>query len=263
MARVNVEQKAFTDPRFARLGRAIHSASSASCTITTIDAHRLGLGHMAAIWNDCQERETKTLAPHDIDIIIGVENASNFLLEAELGSPVKGGRIRIKGTKDRIDWLANARKEGRDNGGKGGRPPKPSGDTHGGSAEKTPPAPAPSPALNQSLFDEAWREYPRRIGKADAARHYRAQVKTRSEHEALLSAIRNYRQELQILGTEERFVMHGATFFNARWRDFIDGVWQSPSKGRPALASAPKPTVAKPPSEAERLFADMQSRGAK
>lgn len=252
MARVNVEQKVFTDPRFARLGRLVHAATC-SCSISNLDAHRLGIGHMAAIWNECQERETKTLAADDIDIIFGIGNGSRCLTDAGLGSPVKGGRIRIKGTKDRIEWLANTRKEGRDAGPKGGRPPKPLGDNPGGSAQKTPPAPAPAPALNTLFpsFDEAWKEYPRRIGKADAQRHYKAQVKTRANHAALLSAIQNYRKQIELLCTEEQYVMHGATFFNGRWRDYVDGVWKAPSTGK---AAVPKQSVPQPPSEAMALY---------
>lgn len=88
-------------------------------------------------------------------------------------------------------------------------------------------------------FEEAWRDYPRRIGKGDAQRHYRAQVKSRSDHQALLSAIRNYRREIELLGTEEQFVKHGSSFFNGRWRDYVDGVWKPPTKAKAPAAKTP------------------------
>lgn len=155
MARVNVEQKALTDARFAHLGRLVHRQTCA-CSLTNLDAHRLGLGHMSAVWNECQERETKTLSANDLDVILGVTNASNFLIEVELGTAVKGGRIRIKGTKGRIEWLGKSRKhgaKGAEHGIKGGRPRK---TPHGviekppvGFPKKPPPSPSPSIALTK------------------------------------------------------------------------------------------------------------------
>jgi hypothetical protein len=141
MARVNVEQTAFGDPRFARLGQLL----AGDVPLSVLDLQRLGLGHMAAIWNVCQERGTKTLQPHEIDLTIGKTNASDFVIASGLAQLVKGGLIRIKGTKGRVEWLSNRRKDG----GKGGRPKKPKGfddDKDRGSRQNNPPAPAISPA---------------------------------------------------------------------------------------------------------------------
>lgn len=79
-------------------------------------------------------------------------------------------------------------------------------------------------------FEAAWNEYPRKRGREKARGHFIAQVKTRADIAAMESAIRNYRREIEILQTEERFVMIGPTFFGGRWRDFVDGVWREPAQ---------------------------------
>ena len=136
MARVNVEQQALTDARFKRLGELLGGD------------HRLALGHMIYIWNECQERDTYTLSNDELRLLSGVENFASALVQAGLGTKVKGGRTRIKGTNGRIEWLAKARQNGR----KGGRPKRRDASENettrlpSGSAQKNPPAPAPAPA---------------------------------------------------------------------------------------------------------------------
>lgn len=84
------------------------------------------------------------------------------------------------------------------------------------------------PADN-GAFDSLWRDYPRKRGRDKAEGHFRAQISTRSDLAAITSAIANYRREVEILAVEERFILHGSTFFNGRWKDYIDGVWKAPS----------------------------------
>lgn len=95
-------------------------------------------------------------------------------------------------------------------------------------------------------FEAVWREYPRKKGRDKALAHFKAQIKTRSDLAAITSAVRNYRREIEALGTEERFVQHGSTFFHGTWRDYADGVWKAPKTERGA---APK---SKPPSDEVR-----------
>lgn len=136
VARVSVEQKALTDSRFEAFAEELGMEQS-------IFSHAAGIGMMVKIWNECQERETKTLSPDDLRRLTRVSTAAEAILKADLGSPSKGGRIRIHGTSGRIEWLANARKKGRT----GGRPKEP----YGSEEEKgrdlssnNPPAPAPA-----------------------------------------------------------------------------------------------------------------------
>ena len=80
-----------------------------------------------------------------------------------------------------------------------------------------------------AFFDEVWKDYPRKRGREKAFEHFAAQVQSRADLAALKSAVRNYRREVEILGTQERYVLHGGTFFNRRWREFVDGVWTPPA----------------------------------
>lgn len=79
-------------------------------------------------------------------------------------------------------------------------------------------------------FLEAWALYPRKVGKHEAERHYRAQVKSVADHAALVGAITNYRTELRALERGDEHTLHGSTFFNNRWRDYVDGVWKEPKQ---------------------------------
>ena len=184
MARINVEQKALTDPRFAVLSRLAGMADSDHA-----------LGRMIRVWNECQERESFTLSDRLVSAIFGSDEAPNWLVLCELGSrnyPQGGkhvgeGLIRICGTAGRTDWLKRRRNDGRKGGVKGGRPKKPLGVIKN-ARQETPPAPAPAPALTQepqklplpnppqaaaragwsALFPEFWNVYPRKIAKRDA-----------------------------------------------------------------------------------------------
>lgn len=94
----------------------------------------------------------------------------------------------------------------------------------------------------EGVFDSLWRDYPRKRGREVAMRHFDAQVRSRSDLAALKSAIRNYRREIEILGTEERHTLHGSTFFNGRWKDYADGTWEAPKPpGPPAPVYKPPP----------------------
>lgn len=140
MARINVDQKALTDPRFDLLARFLKASRH--------DA----LGRMIRVWNECQERESFTLPAALVGVIMGHRNGAKWVAESDLAEFVDENTLRIKGTEGRTDWLAAKRAAARANGSRGGRPtnrPKTnvgsSPDSPGFPAE-TPPAPAPAPA---------------------------------------------------------------------------------------------------------------------
>jgi len=82
-------------------------------------------------------------------------------------------------------------------------------------------------------FEIAWAEYPRKAGKGDAWRHYRASIRTADEADRLLAHLRNYKSQLAADRTEAKFVLNGSRWF-ANWTDEI-------------YASAPQPVRRKPP----------------
>lgn len=71
-------------------------------------------------------------------------------------------------------------------------------------------------------FEQAWSKYPRKLGKHHAQRHFKSQVKNQKDFVDLLKAIENYMSYLQAHCTEMRYVMHGKTFFNHNWQDWVD-----------------------------------------
>lgn len=114
MARVNLEQAAHTDPRFALLGKRIgHDRHSA-------------LGRMTMVWAACQERGSYTLPVDILDCFFeDVTNFADAIVQSGLGRLEPDGTIYICGTRGRIEWLTRKREVARENGAKSsGRPRK-------------------------------------------------------------------------------------------------------------------------------------------
>lgn len=166
MARVNVDQKALTDPRFAVLGSHLQPLSRASKADVE---NAYGLFVMVKVWNYCMERGLLVVPARDLDAIH--PGLSDAMVDAQLGEFVPRSRatlVRIKGGEGRLDWLENARRVGRENGAKGaqfgskgGRPrraEKPpvgvSENPSGGFPNNPPLAPSPSPALRKNTPSE-------------------------------------------------------------------------------------------------------------
>jgi hypothetical protein len=135
MARVNIDQKAFTDARFLRLARLMGGAD-----------RDLALGRMVRVWNECIERETYDLPTWVIVEIFNDENAPVWVVEAGLAEVSNSENVRVRGTEGRIEWLAKKRATARKNGTYGGRPAEPMKNQHR-LQDKTPPAPVIAPVI--------------------------------------------------------------------------------------------------------------------
>lgn len=70
-------------------------------------------------------------------------------------------------------------------------------------------------------FEQIWAQYPRRLGKKAAERHFRATVKSEADFERIKRALQNYVKKLEADRTEEQFVKHGSSWFNS-WEDWTD-----------------------------------------
>lgn len=69
-------------------------------------------------------------------------------------------------------------------------------------------------------FEDAWRAYPKRLGKKAALRHYIASVHSFEDHEKLMRALENYKKS----DTFKRgWIQNGSTWFN-NWQDWVDYV---------------------------------------
>lgn len=152
MARVNVEQKAITDPRFYRLGVELGAPDEY--------AQAFGLFAMIKVWNECIERGKYTLDAWVIQALLKCQTAPEKITGCDLASATGHNRFRIKGTKGRVEYLETCRRIGRqfghlgaEHGKKGGRPRNPPTGVletpHGGMQNNPLPAPAPAPVLKK------------------------------------------------------------------------------------------------------------------
>lgn len=82
-------------------------------------------------------------------------------------------------------------------------------------------------------FEEVWKEYPRRLGKKEALRHFRATVTTEHQFASLKLALRKYKAN--VVGKSPEYIQHGSTWFN-NWQDWVE--FDEPKS---VLSSALKP----------------------
>lgn len=71
-----------------------------------------------------------------------------------------------------------------------------------------------------SFFQSVWDEYPKKIGKNKVTKAAMKQLEEAGE-DAVMSAVRRYVEKIKRDGTDEKYIMHGSTFFNGAWRDYV------------------------------------------
>src|SRR5262245_23572478 len=230
MARVNVDQKALSDPRFEVLARLMGYSDP-----------DIALGRMVRVWNACQEMETHFLSFTVLEAIFGHPDAHIWLVDADLASRqndtgdmrktdvncrVKRGFVRIKGTAGRIEWLANRRRDGR----LGGRPPRNPRDLPPDNPRGRPSdnPPAPAPALDAKIppnpphpggdvgFQPFWKAYPLKIARGKALRAWQRLNPDDATCAAIMAALERDRRRWQ----RETDIPRAATWLrDRRWED--------------------------------------------
>jgi uncharacterized phage protein (TIGR02220 family) len=95
-APVRIDRKAWTDPRIKLLAAALEW-----------HRHRV-IGALAEVWAHCTEEETETLRPEVIDAIAEQLGFGRAMVCAELAD-ADNERIRVRGTRGRIEWLSDRR----------------------------------------------------------------------------------------------------------------------------------------------------------
>jgi len=70
-------------------------------------------------------------------------------------------------------------------------------------------------------FEQLWKVYPRKMGKAKARSSFiKARKKDKIPYEIIENGIYRYIDYLELLGTEEQYIMHGSTWFGQmKWQD--------------------------------------------
>ncbi len=69
-------------------------------------------------------------------------------------------------------------------------------------------------------FDSLWKRYPKRLGKKEALRHFKATVKTDEDWQNINKALDNYLHSKNVKENTQ-FIQHGSTWFN-NWQDWIE-----------------------------------------
>ena len=71
-----------------------------------------------------------------------------------------------------------------------------------------------------SFFQSVWDEYPKKLGKNKVTKAAMEQLEEAGE-DVVMDAVRHYVEKIKRYGTEEKYIMHGSTFFNGAWRDYV------------------------------------------
>ena len=70
-----------------------------------------------------------------------------------------------------------------------------------------------------SFFQSVWDEYPKKLGKNKITKAAMKQLEEAGE-DAVMGAVRRYVEKIKREGTDEKYIMHGSTFFNGAWSEY-------------------------------------------
>jgi len=238
MARINVDNVAFVDTRIIRLGHLLQKA-----TINIDDwaedkywepvFRTSALGALLLVWNQCTERHTTKLTEEDINLCTGIEGFGLLMSKAGLWNSVTQ---YILGSEKRCMWKRDKAQSSRENGKKGGRPPKePEKPTensnkptstsysYSSSDSTSDKKETPKPPSGQSaFFDKFWTAYPRRVGKRAAQAKWKT-LKLNPLLDQILRAVEAQKKTESWRKDNGQFIPHPATWLNrGSWDDEID-----------------------------------------
>lgn len=144
MPAVRIEEEAFGDERYDDL--------AAAAGLADADHAR---GKMARLWRQCTLEGTYALHRITVERVLGPK-AIEALTFARLGELLDDGRVRVRGTEGRIEWLEKVRAGGK----KGGRPRKVRDKTLRLSKTETSRHPREEQEQEQEIPDTAVRDIP-------------------------------------------------------------------------------------------------------
>lgn len=71
-------------------------------------------------------------------------------------------------------------------------------------------------------FEQLWGKYPRKLGKKDALKHFKASIKSEEDWKNINKALNNYLNSKNVREGNIQYIQHGSTWFNNNWKDWID-----------------------------------------
>ncbi|KRK58488.1 DnaD domain-containing protein [Fructilactobacillus fructivorans] len=75
----------------------------------------------------------------------------------------------------------------------------------------------------ENNFNKLWQLYPKKQGKEPAFKAYKKAIKDGVTNEEIQKGIVSYKKQIEVKGTEQKFIKQGSTFFNQRsWQDEFD-----------------------------------------
>lgn len=165
-------------------------------------------GEMERIVHEVSVGETPDVLPDEIDITVVPKTVSG---SAASGKTVCGKPAHIVSTDDKQVLIRTSTDFSNSSS------PDKSGD--GFSPE---PVVKSAPQPYQDEFEQVWKAYPRKIGKAAAYKVFVARMRSGVSLQELLQATENYADTRR--GEPDTFTMHGSTFFGSslRYQDFLD-----------------------------------------
>ena len=225
------------------------------------------LGRMAVIWSIATDNKRECVDVFDVADVFETDETQSVsaLINSKLGTPCDCGRddcIRVRGG-ERLGangWCNKKAETARENGAKGGRPKKKSGQspakTQSDTKKKTHSVSFAKPSSEQEQereqeqenepepekerggsggrfdFESVYQAYPRKQGKAKGLKAAKAKIRTREDFDRFQVAVETMSTAWQ--GHETRFCPHFSTFVNQeRWRDEVLPIPSDPDPLRP------------------------------
>lgn len=123
-------------------------------------------------------------------------------------------------------------------------------------------------------FEKLWKLYPNKKGKKNALAAYKRAIKKGVTNKEIQDGIVKYKKQIEIQGTEPRFIAQGSTWFNQeRWNDEYDTKATPVTRnqyGKPHLEEkipdwdmqTPKPQTQQDAADIEELMAKVNQKTA-
>ena len=86
----------------------------------------------------------------------------------------------------------------------------------------------------EDLFNALWLAYPRKKGKSAVSKKAKKEL-YRLGYDKAMKCIDRYKAEVK--GVQEQFILHGSTFFNGRYTDYLDENYVPPEQPRTKAAN--------------------------